>query len=374
MDTGFDIVTKGIYLAACSHSPFYKQMRNSLRLYEQDLIEFGNPWDLWAEKVNESKDLFARIINANRDEISPHFSVSSAFGSLLSSFSYHGRNEIITSDLEYPTTNHIILAQKKYGAKQILLRNSNYRLTKEQYVSSAGEKTRLLTAIHVSSLNGFRQDLHAIAEIARTAGSEIYVDAYQSAGNTPIDVKKDDIDFLTAGTLKYLLGLPGLAFLYVRKELIDQLEPSFIGWFSQKNPFGFGPEKLDFTESADRFQSGTWAVPSIYAGITGMKTILSIGINTVRSRIERLTERAIKTGEEYGLKTITPKDVKERGAIVSFIVKNAHELEGRLKLSKIFTSSRDIGLRLAPHFYNTAEEIDSAIESISEFSRKMAEK
>ncbi|MCL5439745.1 MAG: aminotransferase class V-fold PLP-dependent enzyme, partial [Candidatus Thermoplasmatota archaeon] len=258
--------------------------------------------------------------------------------------------------------------------RQILLRNSNYRLTREQYVTSAGKKTRLLTAIHVSSLNGFRQDLRAIAEIARTAGSEIYVDAYQSAGNTPIDVKKDDIDFLTAGTLKYLLGLPGLAFLYVRKELIDQLEPSFIGWFSQKNPFGFGPEKLDFTESADRFQSGTWAVPSIYAGITGMKTILSIGINTVRSRIERLTERAIKTGEEYGLKTITPKDVKERGAIVSFIVKNAHELEGRLKLSKIFTSSRDIGLRLAPHFYNTAEEIDSAIESISEFSRKMAEK
>ena len=373
MDTGFNIETKGIYLAACSHSPFYKQMRNSMLQYQDDLIEFGNPWDLWAEKVDESKALFARIINANKDEVSPHFSVSSAFGSLLSGFTYGERDEIVTSDLEYPTTNHIILAQNKYGAKQILLRNRNYRLTKEQYISFAGKKTRLLTAIHVSSLNGFRQDLNAIAEIARTAGSEIYVDAYQSAGNTPIDVKKDDIDYLTAGTLKYLLGLPGLAFLYVRKELIDTVEPSFIGWFSQKNPFRFGPENLDFTEDADRFQSGTWAVPSIYAGITGMKTILSIGIDTVRSRIVTLTERAIKTGEEHGLETITPKEANERGAIVSFIVPGAHKLESILRLSKIFTSSRDIGLRLAPHFYNTAEEIDLAVERISELSRKMVE-
>jgi selenocysteine lyase/cysteine desulfurase len=372
MNTDFKIETNGIYLAACSHSPFYKQMRTSLRKYEDDLIEFGNPWDLWTEKVNESKVLFARIINANRDEISPHFSVSSAFGSLLSCFNYTERNEIISSDLEYPTTNHIILAQNKYGAKQVLLKNVNYRLTMEQYISSACKKTKLLTAIHVSSLNGFMQDLHAISEIARTAGSKIYVDAYQSAGNTPIDVKKDDIDYLTAGTLKYLLGLPGLAFLYVRKELIEEMEPSFIGWFSQKNPFGFGSEKLDFTKNADRFQSGTWAVPSIYAGIIGMKTILSIGVDIIRARIERLTERAIKKGEEYGLETITPKEVKERGAIVSFIVPNAHELEGKLRSSKIFTSSRNVGLRLAPHFYNTSDEIDSAVETISSLTRKTA--
>jgi selenocysteine lyase/cysteine desulfurase len=313
MSTDFNIETNGIYLAACSHAPFYKQMRSSLRRYEDDLIEFGNPWDLWAVKVNEAKDLFAKIINATREEICPNFSVSSAFGSLLSSLAYSDRNEIITSDLEYPTTNHLILAQNKYGAKQVLLRNRNYRLTKEQYISAAGKQTKLLTAIHVSSLNGFMQDLHTIGEIARNAGARIYVDAYQSAGNTPIDVRKDDVDYLTAGTLKYLLGLPGLAFLYVRRELIDEMEPSFIGWFSQKNPFGFGPEKLDFTESADRFQSGTWAVPSIYAGITGMKTILSIGIDTIRSRVEKLTERAIETGGEYGLETITPIEKKERG-------------------------------------------------------------
>ena len=370
MMSDFQIENKGIYLAACSHSPFYKEMKTSLDRYVADLIEYGNPWDLWTKKVNESKDLFSQIINAHKDEIAPHFSVSSAFGSLLGSFKFNERNQILTSDLEYPTTNHIILAQRKFGAEQILLKHRDYRLSSEQYRLSANIKTRLITAIHVSSLNGFRQNLRELAEIARNSGSEIYVDAYQSAGNTQIDVKKDDIDYLSSGTLKYLLGLPGLAFLYVRKDLIESLEPSFIGWFSQEFPFRFGPEELRFAHGADRFQSGTWAVPSIYASITGMKTILSIGVDVIRSRVEKLTARAIKTGEEQGLETITPKDEEERGAIVSFVVPNAHDLEARLRLNGIFTSSRDVGIRLAPHFYNTAEEIDTAVEKISQLSRK----
>ncbi len=369
MSNEFELENKAIYLAACSHSPFYKGMRESLLRYQDDLIEWGNPWDLWGEKVDEAKKLFAKILHANPEEISPNFSVSSAFGALLSAFTYHDRVEIVTSDLEYPTTNHLILAQKKFGAKQVLLRHINYRLTPDQYRSAVGHKTKLLTAIHVSSINGFKQDLSALTEVARDAGAAIYVDAYQSVGNSPLDVKRDDIDFLSAGTLKYLLGLPGLAFLYVRQDLIEGMEPAFIGWFSQKNPFGFGPEKLNYADTADRFQSGTWSIPSIYASITGMKTILSLGISVIRSRIEKLTERAISAGDSAGLVTITPREAKERGAIVSFMVPEAHAIEQRLRMAGIITSSRDIAIRVAPHFYNTTDDVDTAVERISEFSR-----
>lgn len=369
MSNEFELENKAIYLAACSHSPFYNGMRESLLRYQEDLIEWGNPWDLWGEKVDEARKLFAKIIHASPEEISPNFSVSSAFGALLSAFIYNGRYEILTSDLEYPTTNHLILAQKKFGAKQVLIRHNNYRLTAEQYRSLAGQRTKLLTAIHVSSINGFMQDLRALTQVAREAGAAIYVDAYQSVGNSPIDVKRDEIDFLTAGTLKYLLGLPGLAFLYVRQDLIEDMEPAFIGWFSQKDPFRFGPEKIDYASTADRFQSGTWSIPSIYASITGMKTILSLGISVIRSRIEKLTERAITAGDSAGLVTISPREPKERGAIVSFVVPEAHSIEKRLRFAGIIASSRDVGIRIAPHFYNTTDEVDTAVERISEFSR-----
>lgn len=362
----FYLVTKNTYLAGCSHSPIYNGMIESLEQYESDLIEFGNPWDLWTEKVSIAKELFAKLISASPNEIAPHFSVSTAFGTLLSAFDFKDRNEILISDLEYPTSSYVALAQEKYGAKVTTLKSDNYRLSPEDYIKSANGKTLLVSAVHVSSLNGFRQDVNKISEISHENGSKIYVDAYQSAGTLDIDVREMDIDFLSAGTLKYLLGLPGLAFLYVREDLVEEMEPAYIGWFSQKEPFKFGAEKLNYQSNADRFQSGTWAIPSLYASIEGLKVILRVGIRDIEAKISSLTRRAIELGTDLNLKTITPIEDKERGAIVSFVVKNPREMEEKLRKERIITSSRGIGLRIAPHFYNTKEEIETAVTRIAE--------
>ncbi len=365
----FKLVTKTTYLAGCSHTPVYQGLLDSMEQYKQDLIEFGNPWDTWVQKVSEVKGLFAKLINADPEEVAPHFSVSSAFGALLSAFEYGKKNELLISDMEYPTSNHVLLGQEKFGAKVITLRNKNYRIEPEEYRDATGPKTRLVSAVHVSSLNGFLQDVKKIGEYAHSKDSEIYVDAYQSIGNVPVDVKKLDVDYLTAGTLKYLLGLPGLAFLYVRKDLIKGLEPAYIGWFSQKDPFQFGAEKLEYADSADRFQSGTWAVPALYASITGLKVILKTGVPAIRDKISKLTRKAMDLGSDLGLKTISPENDNERGAMVSFVVREPHEMENRLRSEGIITSSRGIGLRIAPHFYNTEEDISKAVNRIAELNR-----
>ena len=368
----FKLVTKATYLAGCSHTPVYQGLLDSMDQYMNDLIEFGNPWDLWVQKVSEAKSLFSRLINAEPDEIAPHFSVSSALGSLLSAFDYSERKELVISDMEYPTSNHVLLGQEKFGAKVITIKNRDFRVEPGEYRKLSGPGTRLISAVHVSSLNGFMQDIDAIGEIAHSAGSQIYVDAYQSLGTVPVDVKKMDLDYLSAGTLKYLLGLPGLAFLYVRKDLVKDLEPSYIGWFSQKDPFKFGAEKLEYAETADRFQSGTWAIPAVYASITGLKTILETGVPYIRERISSLTGKAIELGKELGLRTISPDEDSERGAIVSFVVNRPHEMENILRSEGIITSSRDIGIRIAPHFYNTVEDIEKAVTRISELNRETA--
>ena len=364
----FKLVTKTTYLAGCSHTPVYQGLLDSIGQYEQDLIEYGNPWDSWVAKVAEVKELFARLINASPEEVAPHFSVSSAFGTLLSAFSYHNRNEIVISDMEYPTSNHVVLGQEKFGAKVVTIKSRNYRVDPDDYRKVTGSKTRLVSAVHASSLNGFIEDVRTIGEVAHNAGAEIYVDAYQSIGNVPIDVKKEQMDYLTAGTLKYLLGLPGLAFLYVKKDLIKDLEPAYIGWFSQKDPFKFGAEKLEYSDTADRFQSGTWSVPALYASITGLKVILKIGVPSIRERIVKLTRQAIDLGAELGLKTISPQNDQERAAMVSFVVKEPHEMENKLRSEGIITSSRGIGLRIAPHFYNTPEEIEKAVRRIAQLN------
>ncbi len=364
----FNLISQNTYLAGCSHTPVYSGLIEAIDQYKQDMIELGNPWDLWGEKVREAKRLFAKLINAKEDEIAPHFSVSSSLGALLSAFSYGGRKELVTSDMEYPTSNHVLLGQEKFGAKVVTLKNHDYRIDLEDYSRAISRSTRLVSAVHVSSLNGFMEDVKEISKIAHSSDSEIYVDAYQSAGNVAIDVRKLDLDYLASGTLKYLLGLPGLAFLYVRRDLIKDLEPAYIGWFSQKNPFGFGAEKLEYTESADRFQSGTWSVPALYASIIGLSTILRIGVESIRKKISLLTRKAIDLGSTLGLQTISPQEDEERGAIASFIVKNPHEMENRLRSEGIITSSRGIGIRIAPHFYNTIDDIERAVSRIAEIN------
>lgn len=365
----FKLVTKTTYLAGCSHTPVYQGLLDSMEQYKQDLIEYGNPWDSWVGKVSEVKSLFAKLINADPEEVAPHFSVSSAFGALLSAFNYGRKNELVISDMEYPTSNHVLLGQEKFGAKVITLKNKDYRIEADEYLKATGPKTRLVSAVHVSSLNGFLQDVKQIGEYVHSRDSEMYVDAYQSVGNVPIDVKKQGIDYLTGGTLKYLLGLPGLAFLYVRKDLIKDLEPAYIGWFSQRDPFQFGAEKLEYADTADRFQSGTWAIPALYASITGLKVILKIGVPAIRDKISELTRKAMDLGSELGLNTISPENDDERGAMVSFVVNEPHEMENKLRSEGIITSSRGIGLRIAPHFYNTNEDIEKAVNRIAELNK-----
>lgn len=358
-----------IYLATCSHSPLWEGIDRALMRYRDDLLEFGNPWELWMDKMEYSKSLFASLIGAKKSEVAIGFSVSSSLSALMSAMKYAERNEIIVSDLEYPTTNFIFLAQEAYGARVRTLKHENYRILPDQYEKIVGEKTKLVSAVHVSSLNGFKQNIKEIARIAHNAGAYIYTDVYQSLGTMPIDVKKYDIDFLTSGTLKWLLGIPGVSYLYVREELIEGLKPTSIGWFSQKNPFLFGAEKLDYADSADRFQSGTWCVPGVYAAIEGMELIKRIGPENIESTIKRLTSHAIDYASSKGLKTITPENAEERGAIVSLVVDDPHDVEKKLKKAGIITSARDIGLRISPHFYNTKEEIEEAIDKILALSK-----
>ena len=353
------------HLAACSQAPMLKSVWKSLEKYREDLLEYGNPWELWSEKVGQLRSLVAGLIGADRDEIAITFSVSSAFSGLLSGLKNSGKNRIVTDDLEYPTTNYIVLAQQKNGWKHETIRHSGGIITGDQYRRSIDNKTELATVVHVSSLNGFRQDLKSIAEICHGKGTEMYVDCYQSLGTMPLDVKKTGIDYMSGGMLKWLLGASGTAFLYVRKDLAENMDPSSTGWFSQADPFRFGAEELNFANGARRFESGTWAIPSIYASIEGIRTIMETGTDLIRGRIERLASYALDLASEMGFKSPTPVDKDMRGGIVAIDIEHPFEVENILRRDhRIFTSARGNSLRIAPHFYNSREDISKVFEAL----------
>ena len=349
------------HLAACSKSPMLKTVGRALGQYINDVENLGNPWELWSNKVEDARELFAKLINADKSEIAALYSVSSCLNAIISSFNFNGKNGVITSDLEYPTTNFILNAHKKYGLKLKTLKSKNNEININDYYGNINENTLLTTAIHVSSLNGSIQDIDRISEIAHKNNSYIYVDDYQSLGSINMDVKKNNVDFLASGNLKWLLGVSGVAFLYVNKKISEELSPADIGWFSQENPFKFGSEGLDYASGARRFENGTWSIPSIYASIEGMKTITKYK-SYIETENKNLFKYAMEFINENKINTITPENAAN---IIAIPIKDPFNAEMKLKNKyNIITSARENSLRIAPHFYNTFNEIENALKII----------
>lgn len=350
------------HLAACSRAPLLKNVRASMDQYFDDVQELGNPWELWNQKVNEARSLFAKLINASESEIAVLYSVSSCLNAVLSAMDFEGKKSIVTTDLEFPTTNFALHGYERYGAKVVTIKNANGSVLPEDYERCIDENTLLTTVTHVSSLNGFTQNIGEIQKKAHERGSLLYVDDYQSLGSNPVDVKKDGIDFLASGNLKWLLGVSGIAFLYVNEKISDNLKPSNIGWFSQKDPFKFGAEELDYAHGARRFENGTWSIPSTYASIEGMRTVMQ-NRSYIQSENQKLFHTALDSSRERELPVCTPD---KSSNILALHANDPNALENRLREKYgIITSARGDSIRVAPHFYNTEEEIEDALGIIS---------
>jgi selenocysteine lyase/cysteine desulfurase len=213
----FPILKTVIHCGNCSQAPQSIRVRDSITNYLENWLTVGMDWDYWCEEIVKAKIEFAKLINADVSEIACTSSVSEAVAGLLGSLNYSTpRNKIVTTEAEFPTIGQIALAHQKMGAKVDFVPVKNNVIDINDYDRYIDETTLVTVATQVYYYNGFKQDIAAIAKKAHDKGSYYFVDCYQGLGTIPVDVKAMDIDFLTSGTLKYLLGIPGIAFLLKR--------------------------------------------------------------------------------------------------------------------------------------------------------------
>jgi selenocysteine lyase/cysteine desulfurase len=242
------------------------------------------------------------------------------------------------------------------------------------YEKIVDEKTLITSIPYVYYQNGFKQDLGAICEIAHRKGSLLYVDAYQGLGTEPLDVKALDIDMLGTGNLKYLLGMPGSAYLYVKKDLVPHLKPMATGWFGQENPFAFDIHNFQYASDARRFDTGTPSIINAYAAKAGIEILNEVGLQNIKIWIDELSRYTLQELEKRGLKTTSPKDIRKKGPSTSIIVPDPHAVEAKLKKRGIVASARGPIIRYAPHFFVTREDIDRALDALEEVLREMGSK
>ena len=350
----------------CSQAPQTDLTRAAADRYLESWNASGMDWDAWVGEAQRAKEEFARLINASTDEIAIFSSVSEAASAVASAIEFTGsRRTIVVTEAEFPTIGHAWLAQTRRGAavRWVPVRDGSIDIG--AYEGLLDETTAVLSACHGYYLNGFTQDLAAVAARAHSFGAVCFVDAYQTLGALPIDVRASGVDFLAAGNLKFLMGVPGIAFLYVRRELIGRLEPAVTGWFGRANPFAFDAKRLDWAATASRFDTGTPPVINAYIARAGMEMISSIGVDRIRTWLEILGQRLIDGGRARGFSLHGTTDMSHKTATTAFIVPDSHAAELAMRSRGVLPSARGPVLRLAPHFYNTLDDVDTALDVLA---------
>jgi selenocysteine lyase/cysteine desulfurase len=369
----FPIFEQRVYINSCSQGALSDVVRAAYEQYLKDWDEKGAPWDYWVERQEAARASFADLVNAAPDEIAVTTSLSAGVAALASGLRFARRSKVVVTDWEFPTIGQIWHAQEARGARVVHVPEAEAgTIPYEHFERAIDDDTLLVSITHVCYRNGAMIDVRKVVDLAHERGAYVLLDAFQSVGSLPVDVKELGVDFLAAGVLKYLLGSAGLGFFYCRRELVDKVWPTATGWFADKDIFEMDHTDYSPAPTAARFQSGTPPIPAIYAGIAGMELMKEIGIAETRAHVLDLNSRLIEGLDELRATIVTPRRPKRRGALICVKSKDARALVAALGREGIVTSERDSNLRLSAHCYNSVEDVDAVLASLQRHRQLLA--
>jgi selenocysteine lyase/cysteine desulfurase len=363
----FPALEDTVHLASCSQGALSVELNAAMDEFVWSMRTYGAPWTRWMAQVDDARRRFARLIGADADEVAVISCASDGAYQVASTLDWRRRPKVVTTDMEFPSVAHVWLAQQPRGAEVAHVPDRDGVVSAADYTAAVDERTALVSVPFVSYRNGVRMPVPEVVARAREVGARVFVDAYQAVGVLPVNVREIDCDYLVSGALKYLLGVPGLAFLYVRRGTADELAPQLTGWFGRVAPFSFDPRGLDFPSAARRFETGTPAIPAAFAANAGLRLLEELDIGAVekhvRGLVDELSDRLTAMGETLG----SPADPALRGPQVALVDDDPDALAGWLAERRIVTSPRGSLLRLSFHYYNDSSDVDAVASAIADY-------
>ena len=366
----FPITKHSNYLINNSLGAMPVATRDSLQQYldewdSRGVRSWGDGWWVLQEQV---ADQVAGILGVANGTVSMHQNIAVALEMILSCFRFDGaRNGIVYADRNFPSDQYIYEARAAHGAKltRVPAAADGFSTDGEEFASHIDDTTLLVAIDHVMFRSSAIVDIEPIIKKARQVGAFVILDTFHSVGTLPLEVAKWGVHAVVGGALKWLCGGPGNCFLYVDPDEAKKLKPSFTGWAAHKQPFLFSPEGQDFRDDGGRFATGTPNVPALYAGKEGIATIAEAGMQNVRARSQKLTTFLISEAQRHGFELKSPLDNERRGGHVALDVPDGYAVCQALSEREIVVDFRpDAGLRVAPHFYNTEDEVRDALQAM----------
>ena len=368
----FPILERSTYLVSNSLGAMPRTVAERLAQYVDDWAELGvRAWTKgWWEMPVRVGDEIAPLIGANPGEVVMQPNVTMAQATVLSSLEYPaGRNRIVMSSLDFPSVSYVYQElATRLGAELIVVPAAadGLGIDMDALLSTIDERTRLVAISHVLFRSAYIVDVAAVCRRAREVGALVSLDSFHAVGVIPVDVARIGCDFLTGGVLKWLCGGPGGCFLYVSPEVRSTLAPALTGCQAHARPFAFEPE-MDFASDVYRWLGGTPVIPALYAAAEGPKIVRRAGIDAIRAKSIRQTTRLIEMADARGFTVRAPRDPQRRGGTVAVDMPHAYEMSQYLLARDIVVDFRPgAGIRIAPHFYTTDEEVERVMTAMDE--------
>ena len=367
----FPILESTTYLVSNSLGAMPRSVPERLAEYAEQWATRGvRAWaqGWWSMPVSVGDEI-APLLGAHAGEVAMVPNVSLAQAEILSALDYGaGRDTIVMTELDFPSVRYVYdeLATR-LGARIVVVPSEDgVRVDEERLMAAIDERTRLVAISHVLFRSAYVMDVARVAAHAHAMGAVVSLDAYHSVGVLPVDVYALGADFLTGGVLKWLCGGPGGCFLWARPEVSASVAPSLTGWQAHRHPFAFEPE-MSYADGAWRWLGGTPVIPALFAATAGPQLLREAGMDAVRAKSLRQTARLIELADARGFPLTVAREPSRRGGTVAFDVPHAREVAQALLARDVIVDYRPgAGIRVAPHFYTSDEELDAAVQAIDE--------
>ncbi|HVH38776.1 MAG TPA: aminotransferase class V-fold PLP-dependent enzyme [Gemmatimonadaceae bacterium] len=370
----FPILARSTYLVSNSLGAMPRAVPERLAEYAAEWAEWGvRAWARgWWEMPLKLGDLVAPLIGAAPGEVAMAPTVTLAQSAILSAMDFRGgRDTVVMTELDFPSVRYAIeQLAPKLGARVVVVPSDDgIGIDEGRLHAAIDERTALVSVSHVLFRSAYIIDAQRLCAHAHAQGAVVALDAYHSVGVIPVDVMASGADFLTGGVLKWLCGGPGGCFIYASRAASERFAPALTGWQAHSRPFGF-EQSMDWASGAARWLGGTPVVPALYAALEGPRIVREAGLAAIREKSQRQTARLLSLADERGYRAHVPRDPARRGGTVAFDVPHGGEVAQELLRRNIVIDYRPgAGIRVAPHFYTSDQEVESVVGEIDEIVR-----
>ncbi len=365
----FPILGRYNYLINNSLGAMPQATYGALREFADDWSRRGVlAWDDWLPMVTATGDRVGRLMGAPAGSVVMHQNVSTLVSIVLSALDFGRRPKLVATELNFPSVLYNLFEQKRRGATLELIESRDgLSIDPEQVADAIDGRTALVCVDLVLFRSSALLDVAPIVRAARRHGALVLLDVYQAIGAVPFDVHAMGVDLVVGGSVKWVCGGPGAAYLYASDRVRKRLQPAVTGWFSHRRPFAFEVGPVEPADDIHRFMGGSPSVPALYSAREGYAVVAEAGVERIRARSLALTERLIRGADAQELTVNTPRAPQSRGGTVCVDFPGADVAHDILVDQGILIDHRPhCGIRISPHFYNTEAECDDALAAIRE--------